>query len=186
MNTPTIRAANPGDAAGVHAIYAPVVRDTVISFEYDAPDVGEMRSRIAKVQDAGYPWLVADDDGVVIGYAYAGPFRSRTAYDWTCEVSVYIHHDHRGRGIGALLYGKLFAVLRRQGFRVAIAGATWPNRASEALHLRFGFRQVGLFPGIGWKQGAWHDVIFWQLDLADANSGAPGITSFTEDLLHGI
>jgi L-amino acid N-acyltransferase YncA len=157
---PVVRGATLDDAAGVHAIYAPVVRDTVISFEYDVPDVHEMRSRIAKIRDAGYPWLVADDEGVVIGYAYAGPFRNRKAYDWTCEVSVYVHAAHRGRGVGVVLYERLFAVLKAQGFRAAVAGATWPNAASEALHLHFGFRQVALFPGIGWKFGAWHDVIF--------------------------
>lgn len=168
---PVIRAAVPADAPGVLAIYGPVVRDTVISFEYDVPDEAEMRGRIVKTLGAGYPWLVACDDDVVTGYAYAGPFRARTAYDWTCEVSVYVHANHRGRGIGALLYERLFGLLREQGFRAVVAGATWPNRASEALHLGFGFRQVGLFPGIGWKAGEWHDVIFWQLDLHGRDEG---------------
>jgi L-amino acid N-acyltransferase YncA len=138
-----------------------------------------MGSRIVKTRQAGYPWLVADDDGVVIGYAYAGPFRNRNAYDWTCEVSVYVHERYRGRGIGSMLYARLLAVLKAQGFRATIGGATWPNRASEALHLQFG-RQVGLFPRIGWKFGAWHDVMFWQLDLAAADTAPTPFAPFDE------
>lgn len=175
---PAIRAATAADAAGVHAIYAPVVRDTVISFEYDVPDETEMRRRITATLDGGFPWLVADDDGVVIGYAYAGPFRARTAYSWTCEVSVYIHESHRGRGVAVLLYERLFEVLRALNYRVAVAGATWPNHASEKLHLRLGFRQVGLFEGIGWKSGVAHDVVFWQLDLAPRDGEAQPILPF--------
>lgn len=180
---PAVRGATLEDAAGVHAIYAPIVRGTTISFEYDVPTVDEMRSRIARIRDGGYPWLIADDGGDVVGYAYAGPFRSRRAYDWTCEVSVYVHAAQRGRGIGGMLYERLFAVLRRQGFRVAVAGATWPNAASEALHLQFGFRQVGLFPGIGWKFDAWHDVIFWQLELRGRDVEARPVEPFRESML---
>lgn len=145
---PVIRSVRHDDAGGVHAIYAPIVRNTVISFEYAVPDVAEMEARIARIRVSGYPWLVADD-GVVVGYAYAGPFRNRTAYDWTCEVSVYIHDDQRGRGVGGLLYERLFTVLRAQGFRAAVAGAIWPNAASAALLRRFSCREIGIFPGVG-------------------------------------
>lgn len=146
---PVIRSVRHDDAAGVHAIYAPIVRDTVSCFEYAVPDVAEMEARIARIRASGYPWLVADDDGVVVGYACAGPFRNRTAYDWTCEVSVYIHDDQRGRGVGGLLYERLFTVLRAQGFRAAVAGAIWPNAASAALLRRFSCREIGIFPGVG-------------------------------------
>lgn len=160
-----IRPAEAGDAEAVHAIYAPIVRDTAISFEWEPPTVDEMRGRIAKVLADGYPWLVAESDGRVAGYAYAGRFRARAAYDWTAEVSVYVAGDRHRQGIGRALYRALLDVLERQGYRSAVGIATAPNAGSEALHRSLGFAEVGRFPRVGYKFGAWHDILCWRIGL---------------------
>ncbi len=130
---PTIRLATAHDADQIHAIYAPIVRDTPISFEWEPPTPDEMRQRI--VQTLAYlPWLVVEHRGDVLGYAYAGKHRDRTSYQWSVDVSVYIHADARRSGIGRALYTSLFAVLVVQGFYNAYAGATLPNPGSVALH----------------------------------------------------
>lgn len=169
-----IRLATPADAAGVHAIYAPVVRDTAISFEYEEPSVEEMARRISHVLESGYPWLIADVDGEVGGYAYGSPFRARKAYDWTSEVSVYVHPGHHRRGLGRALYGKLLHVLGLQGYRSAYGVATAPNPSSEGLHRAMGFELVGRFPRVGHKLGAWHDVVCWHIELGSGD-GPPGV-----------
>jgi phosphinothricin acetyltransferase len=168
----TIRLATVDDAPAVHAIYAPIVRDTAISFEWEAPTVGEMAGRIEKVLAAGFPWLVAEADGEVGGYAYASRFRSRAAYDWTAEVSVYVDERRHRRGIGRTVYSRLLRLLEAQGFRSAYGVATASNPGSEALHRSLGFEQVGSFPRAGYKFGAWHDVVFWRIALGPEN-GAP-------------
>jgi L-amino acid N-acyltransferase YncA len=177
-----IRLAGPGDAAGIQAIYGPVVAETATSFEYEVPDAAEMARRVAARWPA-HPWLVAvDSDGGdggedgVLGYAYAGPFSGRTAYTWSTEVSVYVHPDAHRRGIGRSLYAALFALLRRQGYRRAYAGVTLPNPASVGLHEAVGFVPVGCYARVGWKFGAWHDVGWWQrsLDGEDRDAAPPG------------
>lgn len=159
------------DAPAIQAIYAPVVRDTAISFEYEAPDVPEMERRIAKVL-ASRPWLVYRSGGEVLGYAYATGYRERRAYDWNVEVSVYVREDARGRGVARHLYGRLFHLLRALNYRQVIAGATIPNVASERLHASFGFQRMGVLPRAGYKFGQWHDVIFWYLPLQVRTSEA--------------
>jgi phosphinothricin acetyltransferase len=160
----TLRLAQEDDAEGILAIYAPLVRETAISFELEAPSASEMRRRIRAVLD-NTPWLVAEIDGVLAGYAYAGPFRSRPAYLWTCEVTVYVAEAFRGRRIARALYASLLAALRAAGYQSAIAGIALPNPASVALHEAMGFRTVGVFAQVGFKHGRWHDVGFWQLAL---------------------
>lgn len=168
----TIRLATADDAPAVHAIYAPIVRDTAISFEWGAPTIEEMAARIDKVLADGFPWLVAEADGEVGGYAYASRFRSRAAYDWTAEVSVYVDGRRHRRGIGRAVYGRLLRVLEAQGFRSAYGVATASNPGSEALHRSLGFEQVGSFPRVGFKFGAWHDVVVWRIALGPED-GAP-------------
>lgn len=156
-----IRLASASDATQIQAIYAPIVRDTVISFELEVPDVDTIVARIRATRDAGFPWLVAERDDRIVGYAYASRHRERAAYDWSTDVSVYVHEDARGRGIGRALYTSLFAVLALQGYHNAYAGATLPNPASVALHEAVGFREIGVYRNVGYKAGAWHDVIWW-------------------------
>jgi L-amino acid N-acyltransferase YncA len=160
---PTIRLAKPGDAAAIQSIYTPIVAETAVSFELEPPSVEEVRRRIETTL-LTLPWVVYDSDGVV-GYAYAGLFRPRPAYQWTVEVSVYVHAAQRGKGVARALYTSLFECLRAQGYRTALAGIALPNSASVALHERMGFRSVGVFHRVGYKLRAWHDVGWWELPL---------------------
>jgi L-amino acid N-acyltransferase YncA len=169
----TIRDAEPQrDAAACAAIYAPQVEEGPVSFEERAPDAAEMAARMERY-GAGHAWLVAERQGEVVGYAYATAFNERPAYRWSTSVSVYIAEDARGEGVGRALYEALFERLRERGFRMACAGITLPNEASCGLHESLGFELVGVNREIGWKQGAWHDVGWYQLELAPAGEAPP-------------
>lgn len=161
-----IRLATATDAAAICAIYRPIVETTVISFETEPPGETEMRRRIRETLHT-HPWLVAEHGGEVIGYAYAGPHRSRAAYQWSAEVSVYVHPAHQRQGHAGRLYRALLSTLRLQGFLNAYAGIALPNPASVRLHESLGFRPVGVYERIGFKAGMWHDVGWWQLRLQE-------------------
>ncbi|HEX9335021.1 MAG TPA: GNAT family N-acetyltransferase [Pseudonocardiaceae bacterium] len=165
-----IRDASDRDAGACAAIYAPYVTDTAISFETEPPTPAEMGSRIAAAQRT-HAWLVlTSDDGAVIGYAYGGPHKTRAAYRWSCEVSVYLERDRRRRqGDGRALYTALFDRLAARGFRTAVAGMTLPNDASVGLHKAMGFQPIGTFRAIGWKHGTWHDVAWAQRVISDGD-----------------
>ena len=157
-----VRDAIPGrDAAACAEIYAPFVRDTVVSFEEEAPSAEEFEGRIRSTQ-ATHPWLVLEDASVVVGYAYASTHRTRASYRWAADVTVYIGPSHRGMGVGRRLYTELLDRLRAQRFQVACAGITLPNDASVGLHERFGMTKVAHFPEVGFKFGRWIDVGYWQ------------------------
>ena len=158
------RDATEADAAAIQAIYAPIVTDTVISFETEAPSVEEMARRIRVVTER-HPWLVAVDPSagdLVAGYAYATGHRERAAYGWSVDVSVYIAGSHRGRGVGKQLYHALFERLAALGYVNAFAGVALPNEASVALHTSVGFEPVGVYRHVGFKLGAWHDAAWFQ------------------------
>ena len=165
--TPSIRLARPDDAAALRDIYAPVVTETIISFEGEPPTEEEMRRRIEDTLPT-HPWLVCERDGEIAGYTYASPHSGRAAYRWSVDVSVYVHQNHRRKGVGRGLYESLFAILDFQGFVNAYAGIALPNEASVALHESLGFEPVGVYEGVGYKHGAWRDVGWWQLQLRDA------------------
>ena len=152
------------DAATVAAIYRPYVEGSAISFEVDPPDEAEMARRIGKALET-HPWLVCEDAGRLLGYAYASEHRSRAAYRWAADVAVYVHEDGHRRGVGRTLYGGLFNLLRVQGIINAYAGITLPNPRSVGLHEALGFRPVGVYERVGFKLGAWRDVGWWQLAL---------------------
>jgi L-amino acid N-acyltransferase YncA len=163
--TVLIRHADPvADAAACVDIYRPFVTDSAVSFDITVPTVEEFSAKIAHLSET-HAFLIGDADGVVAGYAYSGPYRERAAYRWSAEVSVYVHPDFRGRGVGRELYDALLGLMRRQGIRTAIAGITQPNPGSMALHHSCGFRTVGVFERIGYKAGAWRDVAFLALEL---------------------
>jgi L-amino acid N-acyltransferase YncA len=166
MTEATIRSAHAGrDAAACAEIYRPFVEACPTSFEERAPEAGETAERIERTT-ATHPWLVAEAGGEVAAFAYACAHRSRPAYRWAADVSVYVAAAHRNQGLGLALYRTLFEELRERGFRVACAGITLPNEASVALHEKLGFVPVGVYRRIGWKAGAWRDVGWWQLDLS--------------------
>lgn len=162
--TAAIRAVDPADAAAIATIYAPYVIDTVITFEEEAPDAAEIAARIERLTPT-HPWLVAERDGMLLGYAYGYPYRARPAYRWVAELGIYVAQHACGTGIGTPLYEALLSALAGSGYVSAIGTLTLPNPASEALHARLGFRNTGVQTGIGFKHGRWLDVAFWQRDL---------------------
>lgn len=167
----TLRPAASPDAPAVAAVYAPYVTGSVVSFEAEPPDAAEVARRMAA--RPRLPWLVAERDGVVVGYAYASAHRARAAYRWAVDVSVYLVAAERGRGTGRALYAALLPLLRDLGHTTAHAGITLPNNASVALHEAFGFTPVGVFPAVGHKDGRWHDVGWWRLALVDPPPDEP-------------
>jgi L-amino acid N-acyltransferase YncA len=165
-------AQDEADAAACLDIYRPYVRDTAVSFEERAPTIPEFLERV-RTTSATHPWLLLEDAGRVVGYAYGAPHRTRASYRWAADVTVYVAPSHHRHGVGRRLYSELIQRLRHQGLRVACAGITLPNDASIGLHRTLGFEPVGVYRRIGWKHGAWHDVSWWQLELAPG-AGAPG------------
>ncbi len=168
-----VRYADPGrDAGACAAIYAPSVNGTAVSFEEVAPSAAEMAARI-QATSAVWPWLVAEQDGAIVGYAYGSRHRERPAYRWAVDVSVYVDAAHHRQGIGRALYGPLLALLTAQGFHEACAGIALPNDASVRLHEAVGFRPVGVYREIGFKLGRWWDVGWWQLTLRERGTASP-------------
>jgi L-amino acid N-acyltransferase YncA len=167
-----VRDACVGDAGAVQTIYAPAVASTAISFETEVPTVEEMAERITTTTVA-FPWLVAELDDEVVGYAYAAAFNDRAAYRWSVSTSVYVADGAQRRGVGRLLYDALLPRVRALGYVNAYAGIALPNEASVALHERFGFRRVAVFPAAGFKLGAWHDVGWWWLALVEPPPATP-------------
>lgn len=162
-----IRAATPDDAAAIAAIYAPYVLSGTVSFETDAPDARQIRTRMA-ASDGLYPWIVAtsgEEAGGVLAYAYATKFRDRPAYRYVVETSLYVAGAVQGQGVGRLLYEALIDTLRQQGFTQAIGVISLPNDGSIKTHEATGFRRAGVYREIGYKQGRWIDVGFWQCEL---------------------
>jgi phosphinothricin acetyltransferase len=159
-----IRFAAPDDAQAVRAIYAPYCGDSPVSFEIVPPSVDEMRGRISRTMER-FPWLLCQRGDVVAGYVYATGHRDRAAYQWSVEVTAYIHQQYYRAGLGRALYTALFQLLRAQGYVTAYAGITLPNPASVALHSRMGFEPVGVYKSVGFKCGSWQDVGWWRLLL---------------------
>jgi L-amino acid N-acyltransferase YncA len=146
------------------AIYAPFIENTPTSFETEVPTLDEMTQRIQSTCEK-FPWLVCMSDGQLLGYAYASQHRTRAAYQWSVDVSVYTHVDARRMGIGRVLYTALLPLLQAQGFFNAFAGIALPNPASVGFHESFGFLPIGVYKQVGYKLGAWHDVGWWQLSI---------------------
>jgi L-amino acid N-acyltransferase YncA len=160
---PMIRLAKAKDAGAIAAIYRPYVQGTHFTFEEVPPDAAEIAARMG---NPIHPWLVADEDGRVLGYASTSPMRNRAAYRWSVETGIYLAPDVQGRGIGRQLLDAHLNLLERQGFVTAIAGIALPNEASVALHEKLGFTLSGIERGVGFKLGQWVDVGRWQRDLA--------------------
>jgi L-amino acid N-acyltransferase YncA len=168
-----IRSIELTDAPAIARIYAPYVSDHAISFELVPPDTAEMERRINGVITQ-YPWLVFEEDGEVIGYAYAAAHNPRFAYQWSVNVSVYLDARAHRRGIGRALYTALFDLLRRQRFVNAYAGITLPNAASVGLHQAMGFVTVAVYPRVGFKFGRWHDTTWLHLRLVEEDGPPAG------------
>jgi L-amino acid N-acyltransferase YncA len=159
------RPVEDGDFEAIAEITNPFILKTAVHFAYEPVTPAELRATWKK-HDQTHPYLVGTDDtGLVIGYAKAGPWRDRAAYDRTAEIGVYLREGHRGRGVGKALYGDLIAACRGRGFHSVIGGIALPNEPSVRLHVALGFEHTGSFRQVGWKFGAWHDVAFYQLML---------------------
>ena len=172
--TPAIRDATAADIPAITTIYAVEVADFVNTYEYEVPDEAEMSRRMGDICARGYPYLAAELDGEVVGYAYANSFRSRAAYHWVVENSVYVAATAQGRGVGAALLQALIDACVARGFRQMVAVIGEPtNTASIKLHERFGFQHLGTFPGIAWKHERWLDTVFMQRALGDGSGSPP-------------
>lgn len=160
------------DAENVLAIYQPYIERTPFTFETTAPTVMEFEGRI-KTNTEKYPWLVAEDKGMIIGYAYASKHRDREAYQWCVESSVYMREEYHGSGVAKLLYSELFETLRHRGYINVYAGITLPNPKSHSFHSKMGFEPVGIYRNIGYKLGKWHDVAWMVKTLGEHKADPP-------------
>lgn len=174
--------AKSADAPQILDIYAPFIRNTATSFEMEVPTVAQFSKRMEKYLSEA-SWLVCEEEGVVIGYAYASPHRGRAAYQWNREVSVYVHKAHYRKGIAQTLYTTLFQLLSLQGYTNVLAGIVQPNEASVRFHESLGFEKIGTYRNIGYKLGAWQDVAWYELFLVDASTGVPPTICSMEELL---
>ena len=181
-----IRVARESDAAALRDIYAPYVERTAVSFEYEAPDVATFLERIRRVQER-YPYLVAESDGALLGYAYAGSFHTREAYSWSAEASIYLRMDCRRMGIGSALYRALESALRAMGVRRLYASIAVPDDPDEHLtldsvrfHTAMGYHTVGEFHHCGWKFGRWYSTVWMEKVLASDTSAPSPLKPFRE------
>ena len=159
-----IREVQLSDAAQIANIYNYYVKNSTVTFEEKEVSITEFEKRISSIK-ANFPYLVFEEKGTIIGYAYASTFRTRVAYRFSAESSVYIHHKHYRKGIGSKLYHSLIPLMKQSGLKSAIGGITLPNDASINLHESLGFTKVGHFKEVGYKFSTWLDVGFWQLEL---------------------
>ena len=158
-----IRAASEQDADAIAAIYSYYVTDTIVTFEEEPPSPLEIARRIATVRNAGLPWVVAEENDAILGYAYATPWKDRIGYRFSVETTVYLAKDCVGRGIGTQLYNELFRLLEEKGIHSAIGGVALPNDASVGLHEKFGMKKVAEFEEVGVKFDRWINVGYWQI-----------------------
>ena len=170
---PSLRAAAPADIPAITAIYAHAVKHGTATFEFEPPDEAEMMRRYRSLMDGGYPYLVAEIDGAVAGYAYAGPYRARPAYRWTVEDSIYVDGGAQRRGVGRALLDRLIEESAARDFRqmIAVIGDS-AQAASIAVHRAAGFRFVGTIENVGFKFGRWLDSVIMQRALGEG-AGAP-------------
>jgi len=183
-----VRLAKKEDAKQILDIYSPSILSAATSFEAAVPPIEEMEQRIENCLQK-YPWIVCMVDGKIAGYVYGSKHREREAYQWSCESSVYVHDDCKGKGVGKELYQLLFEILKGQGFRNVYAGITLPNEASIALHEKCGFSHFATYENIGYKLGHWHTVGWWKLRINDYDADPPPpiqFSAFDSEILSGL
>ena len=165
MSDFTLRAFRWDDVPAITAIYRYYVEQTAITFDTDVPGEAAMAEKFAALVKLGHPLIVAERDGAVLGYAYASFYRPRAAYRFTCEDSIYLHPEARGKGLGKLMLTELLAQSKAFGFKQMIAVITADTANSIAIHEKFGFRHVGRYDAVGFKFDRWHDIVHLQLAL---------------------
>lgn len=174
-----IREVNINDAYALSEIYKYYVDNFCYSFEYEAPSAEEFAGRIKEIMGK-YPFFVCEDNGEIIGYAYAHKFKERKAYQWVCEASIYVKNGCTQRGVGKLLYDNLLPALKKQGFVKVFAVLGCPNEGSEAFHRKMGFSLAATLPDIGFKHGSWHDVKYYVLGLNEYHDNMPEPLEYRE------
>lgn len=181
-----IREATPKDAEALVEIYAPYVRETAVTFEYDVPSVAEFSGRIERVLEK-FPYLVAENDGEIVGYAYAGAFHPRAAYQWCAEMSVYVKQNARRMGVGQMLYDEMEAILRMQrltNVEACIAVPSAPDAHltmdSVRFHEKMGYRMVGAFHQCGYKFDTWYDMVWMEKHIGEHTHSQPSVLRFGE------
>lgn len=162
-----IRLAKIEDAQAILDIYRPYVLNTNITFEYEVPSIDEFKSRIEQTLKK-YPYLVAVEKNKIVGYAYAGSYKNRAAYDWGCELSIYVDENYHHQGIGKKLYDKLIQLLKEMNYQILYACITYPNDKSIAFHKQYGFKQIAYFEKCGYKFNQWADMVWLEKRIADA------------------
>ena len=182
----SIRTAQVSDAESVLAVYAPYVRNTAITFEYEVPTLDEFRTRIEGTLKK-YPYLVAESGGRILGYAYAGTFKPRAAYDWSVELSIYLAPEAQSKGIGRKLYAALEDALRRMGILNLYACIAYPEiedeyltKASEGFHAHLGFVKVGEFHRCGFKFGRWYNMIWMEKTIGEGSANQMPVIPFPD------
>lgn len=165
----SLRMATQTDSLQMLEIYKPFVEKTCITFEYVSPSKEEFSKRVEQIT-AFYPWLVYEEEGEVLGYAYASPYGTREAYMWSVTLSIYIEPKAQGKGISQYLYKILLKLLKAQGIHNAYAVITLPNLKSERFHEKIGFKKIGVFEKIGYKLGEWRDICYLQYDINTCES----------------
>jgi L-amino acid N-acyltransferase YncA len=182
MSSIVLRAAAVSDLDRITEIYADAVTKGTASYELEPPTRAEMDSRFGALTEGGFPYIAAENDGVLAGYAYAGPFRPRPAYRFVVEDSIYVAQEAKGQGIGRLLLERLIAEAESCGFRqmIAVIGDGSPESPSVKLHEKLGFRQSGVLRGSGYKHGRWLDTVFMQLSMNSGTEAAPDPESLPE------
>lgn len=187
MTAITIRPATRADLPAITEIYADAVSNGTSSYELVPPDLAEMTMRFAALEAGGFPYLAAERDGKLVGYAYAGAFRPRPAYRFIVENSVYVAPDAKGAGVGRLLMERLIEAATRLGFRqmIAVIGDGRPDSASVRLHAKMGFADAGRLVGTGYKHGRWLDTAFMQIALNEGADAPPDPASLPERRFRG-
>lgn len=174
-----IRVATAKDASALVAIYAPYVTETTITFDYEVPSEKDFAERIQETLHT-YPYYIAEENGEILGYAYAHAYKDRAAYDWSVEVSVYVDREKRGNGAGKLLYQALEETLSKQNVAILTACITSGNEGSVKFHEKLGYQEVANFPKIGYKFEQWHDVIWLQKFMTETKGKLPAFIPFSK------
>lgn len=178
MNTPQLRFASETDVPALLSIYQQYI-PTTITFEYDLPSPAEFARRVASISEV-YPYLILEEEGAVLGYAYAHPIAERAAYGWGAELSIYLHPDAAGKGLGKRLYRVLIHLLRLQGVHTVYGLVASPNPASEGLHAALGFRVMGVQRSAGYKNGRWIDLLWFERAIAPYDPAPPPLTPVSQ------
>lgn len=177
-----IRDATPADLSAITDIYAESVKNGVATYELEPPSITEMTARFGTITGNRYPFILAEDDGAILGYAYAGPFRTRPAYNWVCEDSIYLAPEARGKGVGFALLSELLIRCEALGFRQMLAVIGGAHPASVAVHAKAGFEHRGTLKATGYKHGRWLDTTFMEMALGDGSASDPDIETYPATL----